>query len=309
MQPGLINKRFPWRPDTFDARIEKALRRAISSAIADGCPPKLGRALDYAVFPGGGRLRPLLGVAVATACGDEVPCLTDASMSALELLHCASLVHDDLTCFDDADLRRGKPALHVEFGEQLGVLTGDGLIVLAFRTLTRERAVNPERVLVLLERVTRAVGTNDGIVSGQAWEVEKVVDLKRYHRAKTAALFEAAAGCGALASGSDPEPWELVGRFLGEAYQAADDIADLISPSATTGKSGRRDPGFGRPSLAIKMGVEESSHILRQLLEQAYAAVPACVAQESFRSWLRDTTKGIIADRLGLRDIAFQAAK
>ena len=309
MHPDLTKKQLPWSPDTFPGRIEEALRHAISSAMAGGCPPKLGRALEYAVFPGGGRLRPLLGVAVANACGDEFPCLTDASMSSLELLHCASLVHDDLTCFDDADMRRGKPALHVEFGEQMAVLAGDGLIVLSFSTLIRQRAVNPERVLLLLERVSQAVGTTEGIVSGQAWEVEKIVDLTRYHRAKTAALFEAAAGCGALSAGSDPEPWRRVGQFLGEAYQAADDIADLISPTAITGKSNKRDNALARPSIAIKMGIEESSQILAQLLEQAYAAVPACLAQESFRSWLRDTTKAVIGDRLGLREIALRATK
>ena len=95
------------------------------------------RPLRYAVFPGGARIRPRLCLAVAQACGEDQPAVTDAAAAAIELLHCASLVHDDLPCFDDAPLRRGKPSVHRAFGERLAVLAGDALIVLAFETLAR----------------------------------------------------------------------------------------------------------------------------------------------------------------------------
>src|SRR3954464_1359785 len=119
-------------------RIELALTVAVTRAEAPGCPPRLGSALRYAVFPRGARIRPRLCLAVARACGDDQPALTDAAAASIELMHCASLVHDDLPCFDDAPIRRGKPSVHVAFGEQLAVLAGDAHIGLAFET--RQRA-------------------------------------------------------------------------------------------------------------------------------------------------------------------------
>ncbi len=121
-------------------RIELALDSAVDRAARAGAPPLLASALHYAVFPGGHRIRPHLCLAVARACGDAFPSSTDAAAAAIELLHCASLVHDDLPCFDDADTRRGKPSVHAEFGAPIAVLTGDALIVLAFETLAREAA-------------------------------------------------------------------------------------------------------------------------------------------------------------------------
>src|SRR5215475_9188376 len=122
-------------------RIEKALNEAVGLADQPGCPPRLGAAMRAAVFPKGARVRPRLCHAVASACGDDQPGATNAAGAAIELLHCASLVHDDLPCFDNADLRRGKPSVHKAFGERLAVLAGDGLIVLAFEALGRAGAV------------------------------------------------------------------------------------------------------------------------------------------------------------------------
>ena len=134
--------------------------------------------MRYAVFPGGARIRPRLCLAVAAACGDDDPALADAAAAAIELLHCASLVHDDLPCFDDAATRRGKPSVHRAFGEPLAVLAGDALIVLAFETLARAPRAAPQRLAPLLLIVGRAVGVPGGIVAGQAWECEPQVDLR-----------------------------------------------------------------------------------------------------------------------------------
>ncbi|HEY5308446.1 MAG TPA: polyprenyl synthetase family protein, partial [Casimicrobiaceae bacterium] len=117
------------------ARIESALSAAVASGEGLGCPPKLVAAVRHAVFPGGARIRPQLCLAVAQACGDDDPALADAAAVAVELLHCASLVHDDLPCFDDATTRRGRASVHSAFGERLAVLAGDALIVNAFQTL------------------------------------------------------------------------------------------------------------------------------------------------------------------------------
>ena len=118
-------------------RILLALETAIARGDAPGAPPGLGRAVRHAIFPGGARIRPQLTIAVSMACGEDDPGLADAAAAAIELLHCASLVHDDLPCFDDAPVRRGLPSVHVAFGERLAVLVGDALIVASRVTAVR----------------------------------------------------------------------------------------------------------------------------------------------------------------------------
>jgi geranylgeranyl diphosphate synthase type II len=116
------------------SRIDHALKAAIERAGGPDSPPQLAEAIRYAVFPGGARVRPRLCLAVASACGDDRPELTNAAAASVELLHCASLVHDDMPCFDNADLRRGRPAVHTAYGEPLALLAGDGMIVLRLRS-------------------------------------------------------------------------------------------------------------------------------------------------------------------------------
>src|SRR5215475_13888796 len=123
------------------SRIERALRQSMGRADVAACPPRLAAAMRHAVFPGGARIRPRLCLAVAHACGDDEPAVAYRAAASIELIHCASLVHDDLPCFDDADIRRGRPSVHKAFGERLAVLAGDGLIVLAFEALGRAGAV------------------------------------------------------------------------------------------------------------------------------------------------------------------------
>ena len=110
-------------------RIERALTNNINRGSGAGCPPKLAAAVQHAVFPKGARIRPRLCLAVAAACGEDAPELTDAAAAAIEFLHCASLVHDDLPCFDNADMRRGKPSVHRAFGQPLAVLAGDACLL------------------------------------------------------------------------------------------------------------------------------------------------------------------------------------
>src|SRR5271165_5322092 len=130
-------------------RIEQALQAAISRAEVPGCPPHLAAAMRHAVFPRGARIRPRLCLAVAAACDEDDHRLPDAAAASIELLHCASLVHDDLPCFDDATTRRGRPSVHMAFGERLAVLAGDALIVLAFETLA-QAACPPQRLCPVL---------------------------------------------------------------------------------------------------------------------------------------------------------------
>lgn len=248
-----------------------------------GIPPQLAAALPYAVFPGGARVRPRLCLAVAVACGDTSPRTADAAAAAIELLHCASLVHDDLPCFDDAETRRGKPSLHRAFGAPLAVLCGDALIIGAFQTIARGTQ-DPCRLAPLLLVVSQAVGAPAGIVAGQAWECEPSVPLSDYHRAKTGSLFAAATTAGALAAGGDPQSWRRLGECLGEAFQVADDICDVVADPAERGKPGKQDAVLGRPNAVRELGLGGASRRLEALLAEADDSVPDCPGAAQLRA-------------------------
>ncbi|MDN2566040.1 polyprenyl synthetase family protein [Aquibium sp. A9E412] len=281
-------------------RIERSLERAVAFATPGGAPPKLAAALRYAVFPGGARVRPRLCLAVAGACGDPTPQAADAAAAAIELLHCASLVHDDLPCFDDAGLRRGKPSVHAAYGEPIALLAGDALIVLAFETIARECATLPARMGPLAATVARAVGMPHGIVAGQAWESEADIPLAEYHRAKTGSLFTGAAAAGAIAAGADPQPWMAVGGTLGAAYQVADDLRDLVACDGETGKPCGQDAQNGRPNAAAALGVAGCVARLNDLVESAAAAIPDCPGAGMLSELIRSEAKRLMPEKLAL---------
>jgi geranylgeranyl diphosphate synthase type II len=278
-------------------RIEQALQMAISRAEAPGCPPRLAQAMRHAVFPRGARVRPRLCLAVAAACGDDEPTLSDAAATSIELLHCASLVHDDLPCFDDAATRRGRASVHRAFGAPLAVLTGDALIVLAFQTLGRFTR-QPQRLAMLLLTVSRSVGVPFGIVAGQAWECEPHVDVSHYHRSKTGALFAAAAIAGAAAAGAECESWRTLGETLGEAYQAADDIRDAAGDPEEIGKPIGRDAALGRPNVVHELGLAGAVRRLEQLVGEAIAAIPACTGASDLKSLILLEAKRLLPKNL-----------
>ncbi|TXM68698.1 geranylgeranyl pyrophosphate synthase [Methylobacterium sp. WL12] len=272
-------------------RIERTLDIAVAYAEAPGAPPRLAEAIRYAVFPGGHRIRPRLCLAVAAACGDDDPQGAEAAAAAIELLHCASLVHDDLPCFDDAETRRKKAAVHVAFGEPLAVLTGDALIVLAFETLARGAAKHPQRLAALVGLVARAVGSPAGIVAGQAWESEAEVALSNYQQAKTGALFAAATVAGAAAAGATPLPWRLLGECLGEAYQVADDLRDVACRQEEIGKPAGRDATLGRPNAALLLGRGGALDRLKRLSAEAIEVIPTCPGADALRAEIAAQTR------------------
>lgn len=281
-------------------RIERALDEVVATASRDRCPPLLASAVRYAVFPGGARIRPTLCLAVASACGETCPPASDAAAVALELLHCASLVHDDLPCFDDADVRRGKPSVHRQFGQPIAVLTGDALIVLAFEALARGMATRPDRLAPTLAILGGAVGMAGGLVAGQAWESEPSVPLQTYQEAKTAALFVAAAMAGAVTTGADPEPWREFGLRLGEAFQAADDIRDFCSSEAEMGKPAGRDAALERPSVIRALGFREAVRRQEDLMQEAVGAVPACPGRAVLQSLVSAQSRLLLPRAAGL---------
>ena len=271
-------------------RIEGALAQAVSLAQGPGAPPLLAAALHYAVFPAGHRIRPQLCLAVAHACGDRDPVAADAAAVAIELLHCASLVHDDLPCFDNADLRRGKASVHTAFGEPLAVLTGDALIVQAFATLGAQARQNPQVMATLIGIVAESVGAPRGVVAGQAWECEVAVPLSDYQRAKTGALFVAATAAGAAAAGQDPAPWRSLGEKLGEAYQVADDLRDVLCDAEELGKPIGQDARRLRPSAAAELGVGGAKAYLEGLMTAAVASIPECPGSAELRMLIEAQT-------------------
>ncbi len=257
-------------------RLDAALSGALAQAAADDGPARLSEALHYAVFPGGARVRPRLCMAVAAACGDPNPVATDAVACAIEMLHCASLVHDDLPCFDDAPTRRGKPSVHSAFGERIAVLTGDALIVLAFDTVARRAAHVPDRLAALIMVLSRAVGMPSGIVAGQAWECESSVDLATYQREKTGALFAGATMAGAIAAGGDGRLWRALGDGIGEAFQIADDILDATASPDVIGKPVGRDIALDRPSAVRELGLAGAVGRFQRCVKQAVESIPQC---------------------------------
>ena len=279
-------------------RIEWVLAEALADTDNPSAPRVLAAALKHAVFPGGARIRPRLCLAVAMACGDDCQPLSNASAAAIELMHCASLVHDDLPCFDNADTRRGQPSVHKAFGERIAVLTGDALIVLAYQTLSAQIHHQADRAGRLLMALSKAVGLPGGIVAGQAWESESVVDLRQYQRAKTGALFAAASAMGAASAGEDPLQWEALGNWLGEAYQVADDIRDVAADAAELGKPVGQDLCHGRPSAVSTLGLSGAIARFDQLMAQALTSIPDCRGAKALSALLHAESQRLIPGHL-----------
>ena len=279
-------------------RLEQELEQAVAHAAADDCPPLLAQALRHAVFPGGARIRPRLVLAVSNACatGSATAATKNASAaitfaSAVELLHCASLVHDDLPCFDNSALRRGKPSVHAAFGERLAVLAGDALIVLGFEWLAL-RAV--ERLAPLTGILARCVGGPSGICAGQAWECEQTIDIVRYQRAKTGALFAACTMGGAAAQGYEPFAWQKLGFAIGEAFQVADDLRDVAGSAERLGKPVHQDEANHAPNFVAELGFDGAMAHFEELLEAARNSIPDCPGREALAQQIEGVSRSLV---------------
>lgn len=280
----------------FDAQIERFLEHAIDASKKPGGPPLLSAALQYSVFPGGARVRPRLCLAVAHAC-DPTSDLSDAlaAAAALELLHCASLVHDDLPCFDDASERRGKPSVHTKFSESLAVLTGDALIAMSFQMIGLHVKTHiPELIGVLAD----ATAPPYGIAAGQAWESEPKIDLEAYHESKTSALFVAAVRAGAQSVGHCDEAWRQLGLNLGQAYQLADDLRDALLSPAELGKPANQDVRNGRPNATIEFGLDGAYKRMQDTIDQTARSIPPCAGAEQLRQLIYAQSKRLVPDHL-----------
>lgn len=252
------------------AALEASLRTAVAwmdMGNTDGAPSALSEALRYALFPAGARLRPRLTLHVARAFGAEAAALPAAV--ALELIHNASLVHDDMACFDDAATRRGKPSVQRQFGQPMALLVGDALLALGSRVAgqlpspTVRDAIAEAACLLIL---------------GQAQELGDTPDLARYHAHKTACMFAVAAEAGAVMAGQPAAPYAALGGAIGRSYQLADDLFDAGAPQPDDGKSRGRDAHGHKPNVAHRLGSAEAEVAFLQSLadiRQHADALPA----------------------------------
>ena len=263
--------------------IDRALEQALKSHESIKGPPSLSKAIRHAIFPGGARIRPQLTLAVAQACGNDDPQLSMASAIAIEMIHCASLVHDDLPCFDNADMRRGQTSVHKEYGERLAVLTGDALIVMAYETVAAASRRSSQRLAPIIKTISQGVGAPFGIIAGQSWECEIQANLGDYQRAKTGALFAAATSSGAQAAGADAETWKGLGEWLCEAYQIADDIRDVLGDTQFLGKPAGQDQEHHRPSSAKELGLNGAVEHFDVLVGKAVASIPSCSGDKALK--------------------------
>jgi farnesyl diphosphate synthase len=268
--------------DAWRSSQQAAVEQALSDWISVDAPAGLGQAMRYAVLDGGKRLRPLLVLATAEAVGGAPEAAMRAAC-AVELIHAYSLVHDDMPCMDNDMLRRGKPTVHVQFGEAQALLVGDALQALAFELLTPELGVDPAVGNALCRLLARASGAH-GMAGGQAVDLSSVglaLDqpaLERMHRLKTGALLQASVLMGAACGAPDARAMDHLQRFganLGLAFQVVDDILDVTADSTTLGKTAGKDAAANKPTFVALLGLVPAQAYADQLLSQAHEALSA----------------------------------
>ena len=287
-----------WMRDEL-ARVEQAL----SLWVPGNAPAGLGEAMRYGVLDGGKRLRPLL---VRAAC-EAVDGHADAALRAavaVELIHAYSLVHDDMPCMDNDVLRRGKPTVHVQFGQAQAMLAGDAMQALAFEVLTPDSGLEPALQARLTALLARSAG-HAGMAGGQAIDLTSIghaldeTALRDMHRRKTGALLQASVLMGAACGVCSPSARAALsdyGAALGLAFQVVDDILDVTQASATLGKTAGKDQHHNKPTYVTVLGLSAARRHADELREQAHAAL-ARTRLGGAASWL-----SVLADKVVERD-------
>jgi farnesyl diphosphate synthase len=260
------------------ARVESAL----SDWVGIDAPVQLGDAMRYAVLDGGKRLRPLLVLSASEAVGGHAEAALRAACS-VELIHAYSLVHDDLPCMDNDVLRRGKPTVHVKFGEADALLAGDALQALAFELLTPDGTGIPAEIQANLCRLLARAAGSQGMAGGQAIDLASVgvaldeAQLRNMHRLKTGALLqgsvEMGAACGDVLAPESLAALRDYGAAMGLAFQVVDDILDVVADSHTLGKTAGKDAASDKPTYVSLLGIEGARAQAWQLLTQALDAL------------------------------------
>jgi farnesyl diphosphate synthase len=260
--------------------VEAALQRVLPAA--DIAPRRLHQAMRYAVLSGGKRVRPLLAFAAGELSNAD-PGRVVLAGSAVELIHAYSLVHDDLPCMDDDDLRRGRPTCHVEYDEATALLVGDALQSLAFHVLGEYRlADDPKTQLEMVNLLAAAAGSR-GMAGGQAIDLESVgktlsvAELEFMHIHKTGAIIRASALLGARCGNGLAErelaQVDLYAKLIGLAFQVVDDVLDADSSTATLGKTAGKDARANKPTYVSAMGVARARELAQDLRQTALDAL------------------------------------
>ncbi|TWT79266.1 Farnesyl diphosphate synthase [Planctomycetes bacterium CA13] len=276
--------------DDLRPLIEDALEKACQ--FGDGCPPRLGLAIRYAVLAPGKRLRPAMVLMAAEACGGQFADAMGAAV-AIEMIHAYSLVHDDLPAMDDDDLRRGRPTVHVEFDEPTAILVGDALQAEAFAQLCSNsisRNIAPAKTAEAVHVLARAAGAAH-LVGGQFDDLaaeqppkpaenglpndptlRTLTHLESIHRRKTGALFSASLELGAIFAGAIPKSRLALSNYasdLGLAFQVVDDMLDWTSNNETLGKRVGKDAAKGKLTYPGLMGIDGARAKAQQLVQSA----------------------------------------
>src|ERR1051325_778752 len=246
------------------ALVEVELNSLLPSSAA--APEKIHQAIRWSIFAGGKRFRPALLLAVGQAFGAPIKMLIKTA-AAFEMVHTYSLIHDDLPAMDDDDLRRGRPTCHVRFDEATAILAGDALQTLAFQAIAHDLELSAETRIALISELARAAGTPDGMVAGQALDMEAETrqvngaQLEEIHRLKTGALIVAAARCGAIIGGASENELAAVtsyGSQLGLLFQITDDFLDVTATAEDLGKTPGKDARSNKATYPALHGMDET---------------------------------------------------
>ena len=255
--------------------------QALSAWVGVDAPANLGDAMRYAVLDGGKRLRPLLVLAAAQAV-NGLPEAALRAACAVELIHAYSLVHDDMPCMDNDVLRRGKPTVHVQFGEAQALLGGDALQALAFELLTPSEAEVPAAMQAKLCRILAQAAGSRGMAGGQAIDLASIgkalseQELRHMHGLKTGALLQASVAMGVACAQVSQPVQQALARYaeaLGVAFQVVDDVLDVVADAATLGKTPGKDAANDKPTFVSLMGLDGARSYANVLLQQALQAL------------------------------------
>jgi farnesyl diphosphate synthase len=259
---------------------QQDVERALERWVPNDSPAGLGEVMRYAVLDGGKRLRPLLVMAATEAVSGDGAAALRAAV-AVELIHAYSLVHDDMPCMDNDVLRRGKPTVHVKYGEAQAMLAGDAMQALAFDVLTPDTGMTPQLMSTLVRLLARASG-HDGMAGGQAIDLASVgrqLDehaLRDMHRRKTGVLLQASVMMGAACGNADAAALAALSEYgaaIGLAFQVVDDVLDVTQDSEVLGKTAGKDVDQNKPTFVSLLGLEAAQKYAHDLRDQAHAAL------------------------------------
>ncbi|MFN7947091.1 MAG: farnesyl diphosphate synthase [Blastocatellia bacterium] len=263
-------------------RVDEWLDRLLPAA--DEIPAEIHQAMRYSTMAGGKRLRPILTIATAEACGltgSDVEDRILPTACALEMIHTYSLIHDDLPAMDNDDLRRGLPTCHVKFGEAMAILAGDALLTQAFRTLADDLKAEAATKVRVISEVAQAAGTTRALIGGQVLDIQnegKQIDgaqLAEIHRAKTGALIRCAVRIGAIIGGANEaalQHFTEYGEKAGLAFQIADDVLDATATSEQLGKTAGKDAAAHKATYATIHGLDAARRMAAQVCQEAVDA-------------------------------------